>query len=391
MMADNVEHVISYWVIHEQFNSPALGGYAVVSHWLPFLIGGVYLGALADRFDCRKLFLISMGLFMSVSLGWAYVFWAGIIQAWHAVLFLTIHGIAAALFMPASQLIIHDIVGNAQLPSAVRLTATSRQVGLMLGPAVGGFFLLALGPALGMAVNALSYVPLIIWSLTQPYTGHGDVDHARRAGPIEWRPVSVIETLRAAAANRTILAMLGVAGLTSLLVGNAHLAQMPAFAEGFAGTSDGVVYSTLLLAGAIGAILGGLVQETLPVLAPSPLKATALASLWAAAMVMFSLAPTYGVALFALFVAGILQISFMSMAQAIVQLEAPVGRRGRIMGVFNMAANGLRVGSGISVGFFGAVVGIHWSLAISAGLLAFALLPLVVGLLRQTPSPDVPS
>ena len=392
MMADNVEHVISYWVIHEQFHSPALGGYAVASHWLPFLLGGVYVGTLADRFDCRKLFLVSMGLFMSVSLGWAYVFFTGTIQAWHAILFLTIHGIAAAVFMPASQLIIHDIVGNAQLTSAVRLTATSRQVGLVLGPAVGGFLLLVLGPALGMAVNALSYVPLIIWSITQPYTGHGDLDDSvRRARRLEWSPASAAETVRGAASNRTIMAMLLVAGLTSLLVGNAHLAQMPAFAEELAGAGDGVVYSTLLLAGAVGAIFGGLVQETLPLFIPTPSKATIIATLWAAAMFLFALAPTYGVALLALFLAGILQISFMSMAQAIVQLEAPVERRGRIMGVFNMAANGLRVGSGISVGFIGAVVGIHWSLGISAGLLFIVLVVLLVGLLRhpsaQTPSP----
>jgi len=51
MMADNIEHVISYWVVFEEFDSPVLGGYAVISHWAPFLLGGVYFGALADRFE----------------------------------------------------------------------------------------------------------------------------------------------------------------------------------------------------------------------------------------------------------------------------------------------------------------------------------------------------
>ena len=48
MMADNIEHVISYWVVFQKFHSPALGGFAIVSHWLPFLLFSVVSGALAD-------------------------------------------------------------------------------------------------------------------------------------------------------------------------------------------------------------------------------------------------------------------------------------------------------------------------------------------------------
>ena len=44
MMADSIEHVISYWIMFQKFHSPALGGYAILSHWLPFLFFGVYVG-----------------------------------------------------------------------------------------------------------------------------------------------------------------------------------------------------------------------------------------------------------------------------------------------------------------------------------------------------------
>src|ERR1700721_905319 len=50
MMADNIEHVISYWVVYQKFHSPALAGFAVVSHWLPFLLFWVASGAPAERF-----------------------------------------------------------------------------------------------------------------------------------------------------------------------------------------------------------------------------------------------------------------------------------------------------------------------------------------------------
>jgi hypothetical protein len=48
MMADNIEHVISYWVMFQKFHSPALAGFAIVSHWLPFLLFSVAAGALTS-------------------------------------------------------------------------------------------------------------------------------------------------------------------------------------------------------------------------------------------------------------------------------------------------------------------------------------------------------
>jgi len=59
----------------------------------------------------------------------------------------------------------------------------------------------------------------------------------------------------------------------------------------------------------------------------------------------------------------------MSIGQTVVQLLAPPGERGRVIGVYGMSANGLRAGSGFTVGLFGAAVGIHWSLGLSAAAL----------------------
>src|SRR5438034_11337046 len=67
MMADSIEHVISYWIIFQKFHSPALGGFAVLSHWLPFLFFSVYSGALADRFDPRRIIQLAMNSSMP---GW---------------------------------------------------------------------------------------------------------------------------------------------------------------------------------------------------------------------------------------------------------------------------------------------------------------------------------
>src|ERR1700740_3511949 len=69
MMADNVEHVISYWVVFQKFHSPALAGFAVLSHWLPFLLFSVAVGGLADRFDPRRIIQCGMLLFIVASAG----------------------------------------------------------------------------------------------------------------------------------------------------------------------------------------------------------------------------------------------------------------------------------------------------------------------------------
>src|SRR5688572_27467079 len=172
MMADNIEHVISYWVLFQAFHSPALAGFAVISHWVPFLLFSLHAGALADRYDCRRLIQISQGLFMLASLAWGVLFLAGTLQMWHAVALLLIHGAAGVVGAPASQLIIHDMVSDADLPSAIRLNASSRYLAILLGPAIGGGLMLLLGPAWGLLTNVLIYVPFSIFVARAPYTGH---------------------------------------------------------------------------------------------------------------------------------------------------------------------------------------------------------------------------
>lgn len=98
MMADSIEHVISYWVIFEKFQSPALGGFAIVSHWLPFLLLSVHVGALADRFDPRRIIQLGMVLFMLVSIAWGILFLTDTLQMWHAMVLLVAHGIAGVLW-----------------------------------------------------------------------------------------------------------------------------------------------------------------------------------------------------------------------------------------------------------------------------------------------------
>lgn len=366
MMADNIEHVISYWVMFELFRSPALAGFAVLSHWLPFLFLSVYFGALADRFDSRRIIQVAMLLYMGVSLAWAVLFYTETIEVWHAAVLLVIHGIAGVLWSPASQLLIHDIVGRDNLVSAVRLNATGRQFGVFLGPAVGGGLMLALGPAAGLIANVLIYLPLTWWLWKVPYGARRHRDGAPATGS---GFADAIQAMREVSGNRTILSMILLAGVSSLLVGNAFLAQMPEYAHDLGTEKVDFSYAVLLAANAAGAFVGGMVLEARGFLRATPLTAIVLCIIWCFSVAGFAAATNYHLAVVLMFVAGFVYLAYSSMAQALVQLEAPAHLRGRLIGLFQMSNNGLRAFSGITVGLLGSLIGIHWSLALSAVLL----------------------
>jgi MFS family permease len=119
------------------------------------------------------------------------------------------------------------------------------------------------------------------------------------------------------------------------------------------------------------------VLEARGLLPPRPRTAIVLAVLWCAALAAFSLVGNYSVALGFLFAAGFLELAFNAMAQTLVQLNAPPDMRGRVIGLFNMSSLGLRTFSGVSVGLLGSLIGVHWSLALSA----LATLAIAAGLL----------
>src|SRR6185503_11246391 len=120
-----------------------------------------------------------------------------------------------------SQILIHDILGPAQLQSGIRLIAISRQLGLLAGPAVGGVIMGVLGPAYGILFNALIYVPVIVWLQLTKYGARapGLAAPARRAGLGD-----ILASMRLIASNRVVVTMTLLAGAVSLFVSNAYQA-----------------------------------------------------------------------------------------------------------------------------------------------------------------------
>ena len=380
MMADNVEHVITYWVLWQKFHSPALAGFEVISHWVPFLLFSVYFGSLADRYDCRRLIQAAQVLFMLVSAAWGVLFLTGSLRIWEACLLLVVHGLAGSLWGPGEQVLLQDFVGTEELPSAVRLNATFRSLGILFGPVVGSVLLLGLGSTAGIFVNIAFYLPLTIYLFRTKFTGH------TRDGVVERARVGLVDSmrvLREIRSNHTLVSMIVLGGLGSLFVGASLQSAMPIFAHDLGAGGAGTAYGVLLFANGAGGVIGGLVLEATGWVRSTVRAAVISTALYGVTTVVFAVTTSYPLALAMLVVGGVANLAAMSIGQTVVQLLAPAGERGRVIGVYNVSASGLRAGSGFTVGLLGGAVGVHWSLGLSAAALCLGTLAAGVYALRD--------
>ena len=386
MMGDSIEHVISYWIMYEKFQSPELGGFAIISHWAPFLFFSFWAGSLADRYDPRRVIQIGMALFMIASLGWGYFFVTDSLERWHAVVLLTIHGIAGVLWNPAAQLFVHDMVGGQQLQSAIRMMSSARMLGFLMGPAIGGGLMLAFGPAMGIFINVLIYLPLALWLWKAPYGPKFRKDDEEP--PKRQRAVNSFADVKAAIKEIStvpiVFSMTALAGIAAMIVGNAHQAQMPEFAYDFGFSDTSIRYSILLAAAATGAFTAGVVLESKSMLPAKVNTAFVLALIWCVMIGGFAITNNYYLAVFLLFCAGFVDLAFNAMTRTLAQIHAPPHLRGRAIGLYNVGSLGMRTFSGLTVGVGGGYIGIHWSLGISVVVLFVAILALFTYCTRKS-------
>jgi MFS family permease len=125
----------------------------------------------------------------------------------------------------------------------------------------------------------------------------------------------------------------------------------------------------LLFANGAGGVIGGLLLEATGRIRPNVPAAVASTAVYALTCLLFAATHSYLAAVVLLVIGGVANLTSVSIGQTIVQLEASAADRGQVVGVYGMSANGLRFGSGVTVGLLGAVIGVHWSLGLSAAAL----------------------
>ncbi|MGO1321114.1 MAG: MFS transporter [Galactobacter sp.] len=377
MMADNIEHVITYWVLWEMFHSELLVGFEVVSHWLPFLMLSVPFGALAERVDCRKIIQFSQVLFMLVSLSWGLLFLTDSLQMWSACVLLVLHGIAGAMWAPAEQMLLHDFVEERDLPGAIRLNATFRSLGILCGPVVGSVLLFGLGPVWGIFANIVFYLPLTLMLMRVKQTGHASTQglNVKRPG---FR--AMFATLGSVARDRTLFGIILLSGLAAVAIGGSLQVSIPDFATSNLAIGDGGIgyggigYGVLLFANGAGGVIGGFLIEALTRGRPTPRAIVCWSLVFGVTTVAVALTHTYWLALLALVIGGVANLVSNSMGQALAQLRAAPEERGRVIGVYGMFSSGFRVGNGVTLAVLGTLWGIGPAVALGGAFMVVAAL-----------------
>jgi MFS family permease len=384
MTGDHLEHAITYWVMWQAFHSPLLAGFAVISHWLPNLFFGVLFGGLADRYDCRRLVQVAQFMFIAASLGWGIMILTNSLQPWICVLLLLLHGFASAVWQPAEQMMLYDIVGPEDLPSAIRLMATGLNLGMLVGPLLGATLLFTVGPGPGMFINVALYLPFIIYLWLVPFDGH--TRHAA-SDRVRLGLRATVDVLREVPRYPAILTVFVMQGAVGLLIGTTLLPLLPEFGELLGQGSSGLGYGALIAAMSIGAVVAGIGLEAIGRIRASARLAILSTGVFAASLLVFALSRSFALSVAMLVLAGMGSLVSAATSQTVVQLDAPSDRRGRFIGAYGMTGMGLRVGSGVIVGLLGGLVGPAGAIAIDAAalLLVAIALYLVVQLRRSDP------
>jgi Transmembrane secretion effector len=157
----HVEIVGSVWLAYELTGSPLLVGLFGLARAVPSIVFTPIAGVVADRVDQRHLLLLTQGLACTMSLGLGALVIAGVIEVWHLYLQVAVQSIVTAFDAVARQSLFPRLVPRSELPQAVTLSVTAARVSKLIGPALGGLCIAALGEASPFIVNGVTFLALM--------------------------------------------------------------------------------------------------------------------------------------------------------------------------------------------------------------------------------------
>ena len=157
-----IQSVGAAWLMISIAQSADMVALVQASIALPIMLLSLVAGALADNRDRRVVMLGTQVFMLAVSVVLAACAWAGLITPWLLLLFTFLIGCGSAFNAPAWQASVGDMVPRTELPGAVALNSLGFNIARSVGPAIGGAIVAAAGAAAAFAVNAASYVALIV-------------------------------------------------------------------------------------------------------------------------------------------------------------------------------------------------------------------------------------
>lgn len=310
----------------------SLGGHGVALgvitalQFLPIIVMGMYGGMIADRYPKRSILLCTAtaaGLLASV----LFVLVAtGVAQLWMVGILALLLGVVTAFDMPTRQSFVVEMVGPDDLVNAVSLNSATFNAARILGPALAGLIIATRGIAPVFAVNAVSYIAVILGLRAMR------VSELLTAHRLERGRGQLREAVVYVASRRELLLPVLLVGTLGMFAFNSQI-TLALMAKDVFGRSAGT-YGVLSSALALGALIGALLNARRG--RPRVLLLVFSAILFGAMEMLIGITPNIYVFTILLVPTGVFMITFAATANAIVQLNAGEEIRGRVMALYSL-------------------------------------------------------
>ena len=336
------------WLLYELTSSPLQLGLNGVFRAVPALTLGLISGTFADRYDRKRLLLLTQAILALVTFALGMLDYAGQIQAWQIYLFTFISASVGSFDGPARQALFPSLIPRAVLPNAVALNSVLWKGAALIGPTLGGIAISLMGTAGAFFANAASFLVVVAALLLM-------------RAPSPAREIQRDFLAETQAGFSYIISQPVILGLTVMeafvsIFGLDHALLTILASDVFRVGAHG--FGFLQSARGLGAVIGSSVFITL---GQGPKQGRILfvsALLYGAGFALFGLSPSFSLALVLLTFVGATDMIWSAARGTILQMLAPEKFRGRVMGVLQLSNRGLhplgQLESGIMVPLLGA-------------------------------------
>lgn len=367
-----MQRVAQDWLVLQLTGSVAAVGMTVALQFTPMLMFGLFGGVVADRYPKRNLLIASQttagllaGLLAALTL-------SGSVAVWHVYVIAIALGFVTVIDNPARQVFVNEMVGPQHLRSAISVNSSIFQLGGLVGPALSGLLIHAVGEGWSFGINGLAcgYVVLTLVRM-RPAELHVSPVVARAKGQLR-------EGLRYVVSEPAILWTVVLVAFVAVFGMN-----MPVLLAAFAnnvfhlGAGGYGLFNSLVAAGAL---VGALASTRRTSVRLRILTATA--AIYGVLQATASLAPSlllYGIALVGI---GGATLAFLTGANSLVQTTAGIELRGRVMSLYMLVLLGGQAIGAVIMGRVTETFGPRIAMLISGSTPAVATIAIALLLAR---------
>lgn len=363
-----MQTVAQSWLVLQLTSSPLKLGLIGTLQFAPILMFSIVSGALADRLPKRRLLVGTQAALGCQALGLATLVASGHVEYWHVAVLAFGVGLANVLDAPARQSFVAEMVGRADVGSAVALNSASFNAARIVGPGVGGLIIARFGVAPAFVLNGFGFAVAIAALLTLRIRG------LPRARTGESVGQEILTGLRYARRTPEILLTLGLLFVVSISVFNftVYVPLVVRTVLGLGAEGFGFLMASL----GVGAVTGALAVSALGPRHPPRAVMFGAAALACASLLALSGARGFWLAVAVLFVTGFFGLVLVASCNTTMQLAATDELRGRVMSLYTLVWGGVFPIGAFIVGAVSERWGVQRALLVNgtAGLGGVALL-----------------